>query len=103
MPAIINAKLDELQKICNELKVKKLYVFGSVVDAARFDDRSDIDFLISFDDDLRPEVYSENYFELHDRLSALFKRKVDLVTERSLANPYFIEGLNKHKILVYEA
>ncbi|NJB81929.1 putative nucleotidyltransferase, partial [Wenyingzhuangia aestuarii] len=30
-------------------------------------------------------------------------RKIDLVTEKSLKNPYFIESINESKELIYEA
>jgi len=33
----------------------------------------------------------------------LFKRDIDLVTENSLKNPYFIEELNETKQLIYAA
>ena len=47
--------------------------------------------------------YADNYFELAEQLEQLFKRPVDLVTEKSLFNPYFIESVNKNKTLVYAA
>jgi hypothetical protein len=31
----------------------------------------------------------------------LFSRPVDLVTEKSLSNPFFIESLNQTKTLIY--
>jgi uncharacterized protein len=33
----------------------------------------------------------------------LFNREIDVITERSLSNPYFIESVNKSKVLIYEA
>ena len=47
--------------------------------------------------------YTDNYFELHYKLSDLFGRKIDLITERSLSNPYFIESINETKELIYES
>jgi hypothetical protein len=38
---------------------------------------------------------------LHDKLEALFQRKVDLLTENSLSNPYFIESIEETKELLY--
>jgi len=36
-------------------------------------------------------------------LRELLGRDVDIVTERTLSNPYFIESLNESKVLLYEA
>ncbi|MBS9524993.1 nucleotidyltransferase domain-containing protein [Litoribacter ruber] len=84
-------------------RIKRLYAFGSAIDLDKFRDNSDIDFLISFEEELTPEEYSDNYFQLQYKLRNLFKRELDIVTERSLSNPYFIESINKHKILLYES
>ncbi len=103
MHAIIEERKDELKDICEKLKIKRLYAFGSAVTADRFGENSDIDFLISFDESISPGEYSENYFQLHYRLREIFNREIDIITERSLSNPYFIESLNKSKVLIYEA
>ena len=80
---------------------KIMYVFGSAV-TSDFSESSDVDILISFKD-ISFEKYTDNYFELHDALVKLFQRKVDLITERSLSNPYFIESIEKTKQLLYAA
>lgn len=81
--------------------VKIMYVFGSAV-TSNFSESSDVDILISFKD-ISFEKYTDNYFELHNALVNLFQRKVDLITERSLSNPYFIESIEKTKQLLYAA
>ena len=101
-PIIENRKV-EIQDLCRNLKIKKLYAFGSVVSKNTFTDNSDIDFLISFVDDISLDEYSENYFQLHYQLRELLNRDIDIVTERSLSNPYFIESINRSKVLIYEA
>jgi predicted nucleotidyltransferase len=101
MNRIVGDKLEELIKLCKTYQVKTMYVFGSVC-TDRFNDDSDIDILISFEN-LSVEEYTENYFELHYKLQELFGRKIDLLTERSLSNPYFIKGLEQTKQLVYAA
>jgi len=102
MQSIIENKLDELKRICSSLGVKRLYIFGSAV-TGDFDQNSDIDILISFDEKLPAEKYSQNYFELHYKLRELFKREIDIVTEKSLSNPYFIKNVDETKQLIYEA
>ncbi len=102
MQLIIEKRIDDLKSICQTLKIKRLYIFGSAV-SEEFNDRSDIDFLISFDDNLSVEEYTNNYFSLHYKLKELFNREIDIVTERTLSNPYFIESINETKKLIYEA
>lgn len=103
MQPIIEQRKEELKNICEKLKVRRLYAFGSAVTVDKFRVDSDIDFLISFDESLSPEEYSENYFQLQYKLRELFEREIEVITERSLSNPYFIESINKNKVLIYEA
>lgn len=102
MHDVLKNNVDTLIKICKSLGVKSLYAFGSVV-RGNFKENSDIDFLISFDENLSIEQYTNNYFSLQYKLRNLFKRKIDLVTERTLSNPYFIESIDETKELIYEA
>ncbi|MDG5800774.1 nucleotidyltransferase domain-containing protein [Marinilabiliaceae bacterium ANBcel2] len=102
MNTILDNKKNDLIHLCQQLKIKRLYAFGSVV-SGNFKDDSDIDFLISFSDNLSHEEYADNYFSLHYKLRELFNREIDIVTERTLSNPYFIESINETKSLIYEA
>lgn len=102
MQPILSNKKKELKRICQLLNIKKLYAFGSVI-KGEFKEDSDIDFLISFSEELSPEEYADNYFSLHYKLRELFNRDIDIVTERTLSNPYFIESVNESKELIYEA
>ncbi len=102
MQRILEKRKEELKVICISLGVKRLYAFGSVV-SGNFKENSDIDFLISFADNLTVEEYTNNYFSLHYKLRESFGRDIDIVTERTLSNPYFIESINKTKELIYEA
>jgi hypothetical protein len=102
MQKILENKIKDLKNICLSLNVKRLYAFGSVL-SDKFRKDSDIDFLISFADDLSIEQYTDNYFTLHYKLRELFNREIDIVTERTLSNPYFIESIDETKELIYEA
>ena len=102
MQKIFKDKINELKSICLSLGVKRLYVFGSVV-SNKFQDDRDIDFLISFTEKLSIEQYTDNYFTLQYKLRELFNREIDIITERTLSNPYFIESIDETKHLIYEA
>jgi len=101
MQKILENKINDLKSICLSLGVKRLYAFGSVV-SDDFREDSDIDFLISFMENLSIEQYTDNYFALQYKLRDLFKREIDIVTERTLSNPYFIESIDETKELIYE-
>ena len=101
MNKIILDKTDELIKLCSLYRVKSMYAFGSVC-TDRFNADSDIDLLISFEG-LSIEQYTDNYFDLHYQLEALFQRQIDLLTDNSLSNPYFIQGVEQTKELIHAA
>jgi len=92
--------IEEIRNICQQGDVKQLFAFGSIL-SSDFNASSDVDLLISFKD-LDPITYSENYFTIHYELANLLNRKIDLITENSLHNPFFIESVNHNKKLIYE-
>lgn len=67
MKELIKNKKDEIEKLCQELQIKRMYLFRSA-ETAEFTKKSDIDFLISFKDNLSIEDYTNNYFALHYKL-----------------------------------
>ncbi len=99
MNKILTDKLNVLNDICKRYHVNKLYAFGSVC-TDKFSKDSDIDFLVSFEP-MDYGDYADNYFKLCDILEELFERKVDLVTDKSLSNPYFIRTIDKTKTILY--
>ncbi len=101
-PFIAN-KLPELTDIFEKHKVKKAYIFGSAV-TDKFNDNSDVDFLIEPllpEDEPDPVVRGEILWDLYFALEDLFKRKVDMVTKDSLTNKYFIRELNRTAVTIY--
>lgn len=100
MHQLLQNNQEELNKLCRSLKIQRLYVFGSIL-SSNFEEKSDIDFLVSFTNSLSIEEYTENYFALHYKLRELFQRNIDIVTEKSISNPYFMESINETKKLIY--
>jgi predicted nucleotidyltransferase len=101
MLAVVEQKQPELATLCRKHSVRTLELFGSAATADAFDpERSDLDFLIEFAlDDARGPA--DQYFGLREDLQRLFQRDVDLVTVRSLRNPYFIRSVNRTRRLLY--
>jgi predicted nucleotidyltransferase len=96
------AQLPLVTKIFKEHKIRSAYAFGSVI-SDKFNDESDIDLLISFEDGLEPLEKGEIWWNLHDTLRDVFNREIDMLIEESLKNPYFIEEINEKKQLIYAA
>ena len=99
--ALLANELPTVTRILRENGVKRAYAFGSVC-TEQFNEASDIDLLIAFDDRLDPIQYGDNYFTIADALESVLKRPVDLATERSIQNPHFIAMLDKTKTAIYE-
>ena len=103
MNTLISDKQEEINRICKQNHVKCLYTFGSI-NTDDFNLESDIDFIVSFDmSKISTEDYVEMYFTTLYELENLFKREIDLVTERSIKNPYFKEEIMDKRVLVYES
>ena len=102
MNPIIDSNREELLKLCEKYRVKRLDVFGSAV-GDKFDpETSDLDFLVTFKELKRGE-YADTYFGLLEALRELFGRHIDLVTESAINNPYFRESVEESRILLYAA
>lgn len=99
--SVLSHDLLRTTQILKQNRVKRTYAFGSVC-TERFGPDSDIDLLIAFEEGLDPVVYAENYFAIAETLEELLQRPVDLVTEPSVRNPYFIKVMNQTKTPIYE-
>ena len=99
MNRIITKNMETIRALCESHNVENLFVFGSAC-TDKFNESSDVDFLVSFKK-TNFEKYTDNYFDMSFKLEDLFKRSVDLLESNCLRNPYFIEEVNKSKVLVY--
>lgn len=89
----------DVEEICKELSLRRLDIIGS---AARddFGEKSDVDVLAIFEGD---EHLFDRYFELKQRLEKLFSRKVDVIEERAIKNPYFKKTIERDRVKIYGA
>ncbi len=99
MHRILKDNIDKIHVLCMQHGVRSLFAFGSVC-TEQFDEASDIDLLVSFEP-MDYGAYADNYFSVAEKLEALFRRPVDLITDKSLSNPYFIDSVNLTKMLLY--
>ena len=81
---LIEANKKKIDALCLKHKVKRLFVFGSVLT-----DRSQI------------EDYFDNFFELKYGLESALRRDVDLVESQAIKNCYFQQNVEDTKKLIY--
>ena len=90
-----------LAEQCRRFGVRRLEIFGS---AARDDfdpGKSDVDFIVSFADKT-PGTYADRYLDFAAALEQLLGRKIDLLTERCIRNPYFRREVEAARQIVYD-
>jgi uncharacterized protein len=97
----ISKKRSDFVILCKRHKVKYLYAFGSSV-SEKFDlERSDIDLLVEIDTK-DPLERGEKLLSLWDLFEGFFNRKVDLLTESSIRNPFLRKSIDSTKVLIYD-
>lgn len=98
---ILKDNIQPLVEICKRHHVSKLFVFGSASSGTFNEKRSDIDLMVELLPML-PEEKGEHLLELWDELEALLKRKVDLLTDQPIKNPFLREDIEQSKRLIYD-
>lgn len=98
---LLQENTEQIGKLCANYKVKNLYAFGSVL-TKRFNEQSDIDFLVSFEN-VELENYADNYYDLKFSIQKLLNREIDLLEENAIKNPFLKKSIDEHKIIIYAA
>jgi len=97
----ISKKRNDFALLCKAHNVKYLYAFGSSV-SEKFDPiKSDIDLLVEIDSN-DPLDRGEKLLSLWDLFEGFFKRKVDLLTDSSIRNPFLRKSIDSTKVLIYD-
>ncbi len=100
---LIEQRQPQIDALCRRFLVRRLEVFGSAADSARFDPaRSDVDFLVEFTPDAEPRL-AELYLDLIAALRDLLGREVDVVMIRAIRNPYFRQVIERSRRTLYAA
>ena len=103
MLPLIEQHRPEITALCRRFGVRRLAVFGSAARERDFDPaRSDVDLLVEFEP-ISPGAYVDVYFGLKEGLEQVFGRPVDLVADAAIRNPYFRQGIEQSKALLYAA
>ena len=90
-------------ELFKKYKIKTAYFFGSVL-TDHFTQKSDLDILVNFNEDItdifeKARMLESLQFAIEDNIH----RKVDLLEESTLKKTFFIKELNETKQLVYES
>ena len=99
MNSVISERMEDLARLCEERRVARLDVFGSAVTGEFNPETSDLDFLVAFREPADDGF--DNRIALGYALESLFGRKVDVVSERSITNPYFRANVEDTREPVY--
>jgi predicted nucleotidyltransferase len=102
MIALIEKNRPKLEALCRKHHVKILEIFGSAADGTFDPNQSDLDFLVEYLP-LEEDKHARSFFGLLHDLEDLFGRKIDLVMPSAIRNPYFLEGVNKSRLVIYAA
>lgn len=97
---LIETNLQRIKDLCRQHNVKTLSVFGSIL-TDRFNNDSDIDFLVEFNQDSANLDYVENYLALKEAFESLLKHRIDLFETAGLKNKAFIGNINRTQRIIY--
>ena len=101
-PGFISEHAAKLESLCKRFRVRRFELFGSAAKGEFDDGRSDLDFLVEFED-LTPRDAADRYFGLLHALEGLFSRRVDLVDLSAIDNPYFLRAIQPSRTVLYAA
>jgi predicted nucleotidyltransferase len=82
---------ERIAEFCRKWRIKELSLFGSAL-TDEFREDSDVDLLVTFEDPVKWTLW--DFIDMKEELEAMFRRSVDLLTKRSLKNPF-----RRHSIL----
>ena len=88
----------DIEKICRDLRVRRLDLVGSASRDEFEPERSDVDVLVQFDG---LDRLFDRYFELKKRLESQLGREVDVIEDNAVKNPYVRKSLNRDRVRIY--
>ncbi len=95
----INLHISEISTLCKLNNVQSLFAFGSILKGS-LQPESDVDLVVAIEDK-DPLKYSDYYFNLKDGLEKIFKRRIDLLEEKAIRNPFLKKEIDNNKVLLY--
>lgn len=98
---LIANRQQPIADLCRQFGIRKLEVFGSATTSAFDPNTSDFDFIVDLGG-YEPGV-NQRFLRFADAMENLLGRRVDLITEEQIRNPYFRHAVNQQRKTIYES
>ena len=92
-----------IEAICKEFGIERLELFGSGATGEFDPKRSDLDFLVTYPQHYEFGPWLKRHFELKERLSDVFGRRVDLIEAGAPRNPFVAQAIEQTRQLLCAA
>lgn len=102
MQPFITEKRAEIADLCRKHHVARLSIFGSAVRDDFDPTTSDVDVIVEFSS-VPQGNYNNNKNSLRNELETRFAHKVDLLTWKSIRNPYLLREIEHDQETLYAA
>lgn len=100
MTTLPDSRKESIERLCRLYAVSRLELFGSMSRDEFIENKSDVDFLVTFAT-ASPQEHADRYFGLLAALQDEFGCAVDLVEADAVKNPYFMRAIDKDRTLLY--
>jgi len=91
---------DEIAEFCRRWSVIEFALFGSVA-RQHFGPESDVDVMVRFAPNAKRSL--KDLVHMHDELSDLFGREVDIVEYGQITNPFRLRSIDRDLAVIYAA
>ena len=100
MISLVAENQDAIKQLCIRHNVRRLELFGSAVEDSFEHSANDIDLLVEFDA-LSPVEHANAFFDFQAELQKILGLPVDLIERTPIRNPYFLESIDRKKVVLY--
>jgi predicted nucleotidyltransferase len=100
LPQVIEQNMQKMLEELQHHAISRAYLFGSAL-SDKFNDASDIDILLEFNDDCDPLEKGESLGIIQEKLEDILLRPVDVVSASAIKNPYFLSSIKQNQLLIY--
>jgi predicted nucleotidyltransferase len=102
MVDLIEQHREQLLALCQKYDVARLDIFGSALREDFDTVRSDLDFIVEFNNFTVKGAF-DRFFGLMIDLEDLFGRRIDLVSYPAIQNPFFKQVVDQTRVNLYAA
>jgi len=101
MIEITPEQMEKVVELCAQYDVVKLELFGSAATDAFDPERSDLDLIGTFAD-AEERGYARRYLHFAEAMEKLFGRRVDLLTDWPIRNPFLQREVDQTRRTIFE-